>query len=161
MDTKHFWTMIETAWATVGGYKEERTLLAQGKLDDEKAFDLQDALSDVVPALESELNKLSKEELFKFDRILEHKLYDIDREEVYAATDGSDDGFLYARGFIVAMGEEYYAAVNRDPKKAIMDLECEDICYLSFHLYENKFGDMPDSEISRESGTNPNGWPDV
>ncbi len=161
MDTKHFWTMIENAWATAGGYKDERRLLAQGKLDEDSAFDLQDALVDVVPALESDLSKLSKEELFKFDRILERKLYEIDREEIQAATDGSDDGFLYARGFIVAMGEEYYAAVFRDPNKALMDLECEDICYLSFHLYENKFGEMPESEISRESCTNPEGWPDV
>jgi hypothetical protein len=161
MDTKRFWTMIENAWATVGGYKEERALLAQGKLDEDGAFDLQDALSDVLPALENDLNKLSKEELFKFDRILERKLYDIDREEIQAQTDGSDDGFLYARGFIVAVGEEYYTAVFRDPNKALMDLECEDICYLSFHLYEGKFGDMPESEISRESCTNPTGWPDI
>lgn len=161
MDTKRFWTMIENAWATVGGYKEERALLAHGKLDEDRAFDLQDALSDVVPALESELGKLSKEELFKFDRILERKLYDIDLEELQQKTDGSDDGFLYARGFIVAIGEEYYTAVFRDTNKALMDLECEDICYLSFHLYEGKFGEMPESEISRESCTNPTGWPDV
>jgi hypothetical protein len=161
MDTKQFWTMIEAAWETVGGYKEQRRLLAQGQLDEDGALDLQDALFDVVPALENNLNELGKEELFKFDHILERKLYEIDRAEIQEQTDGSDDGFLYARGFIVAMGEEYYTAVNKDSKKALMDFECEDICYLSYHLYENKFGDMPESEISRESCTNPNGWPDV
>jgi hypothetical protein len=161
MDTKQFWNTIETAWDAAGGYKEERCLLAQGKLDEDGALDLQDALYDVLPALENELNRLSKEQLFKFDRIIERKLYDIDRAEIQEKTDGSDDGFLYARGFIVAMGEAYYNAVNKDPNKAVTDFECEEICYLSFHLYENKFGDMPESEISRESCTNPQGWPDI
>jgi hypothetical protein len=34
--------------------------------------------------------------------VLERTLYDIDRADIQAVTDGSDDGFLYARGFVVA-----------------------------------------------------------
>ena len=97
----------------------------------------------------------------EFDRILERKLYDIDRAEIQEHTDGSDDGFLYCRGFIVAAGAGYYDAVNADPSVAIMDLECEEMCFLSWHLYREKFGEMPDSGISRESGSNKAGWPDL
>ena len=158
MDSEQFWQLIEDAWAAAGGYKRERKLLAKGKLSEEKAFDLQDALDEVIAALSGKLKKLSKDDLLAFDRILEKKLYDIDREEIQAVTDGSDDGFLYARGFIVAMGKEFYEAVNADPSKALTDFECEEMCYLSFHIFKRLYGDMPKSGISRESGFNKAGW---
>jgi hypothetical protein len=158
MDDAMYWQLIDASWKAAGGYTRERKSLAQGKLSEEKAYDLQDALDEVIPALSEKLERLTKEDLLAFDRILEKKLYDIDREEIQAETDGSDDGFLYARGFIVAMGKEYYEAVYADPSKALMDFECEEMCYLSFHIYEEKFGEMPDSGISRESGTNDSGW---
>ncbi len=158
MDEEEFWKLIEAAWKASGGYTRQRKLLAQGKLAEEKAFDLQDALDDVVAALTKTLERLTQDDLLAFDRILEKKLYDIDRAEIQAVTDGSDDGFLYARGFIVAMGREVYEAVNADPAKALTDFECEEMCYLSVHLYEEKFGEMPASGISRESASNASGW---
>ena len=93
-----------------------------------------------------------------FDRILERKLWDIDRAEIQKFTDGSDDGFLYARGFIVAAGRDFYDAVNATPERARMDIECEDMCYLSYHVYVERFGEMPRSDITRESASNPAGW---
>ena len=42
-----------------------------------------------------------------------------------------------------------------------MDLECEELCYLPTHVYEQRFGEMPRSDISRESGSNKAGWPDL
>jgi|ERR1051325_4416817 hypothetical protein len=159
MDSERFWQMIEDAWSAAGGRKKERSRLAAGKLSEDKAYELEEALDDMLPSLQEALNRLSQEELFAFDRILERKLYDIDREEIQAITDGSDDGFLYARGFIVAMGKEFYEAVNADPAKALTDFECEEMCYLSFHIYEEKFGEMPsDSGISRESCSNHADW---
>ena len=158
MDEAQFWQLIEDGWKSAGGFTKERKKLAQGKLPEEKAYELEAALDEVIPALSEQLKRLTKEDLLAFDRILEKKLYDIDREEIQAVTDGSDDGFLYARGFIVAMGREYYEAVNADPSKALMDFECEEMCYLSFHIYEEKFGEMSDSGISRESGSNDSGW---
>ena len=79
----------------------------------------------MVAALRTQLDRLSAADLLAFDRILERKQYDIDRQEVQEHTDGSDDGFLYARGFIVAAGRGYYDAVNADPSVALTDLECE------------------------------------
>ena len=159
MDENRFWLLIELAWKSVGGKETERKQLANSKLSQEDAEALQETLEEVIPALQKLLELLSAEKLLAFDRILEQKMYDIDREEVHYHTDGSDDGFLYARGFIVAVGRDYYNAVNIDPRIALMDLECEEMCYISRHLYEDKFGKMPESEISRETCSNKSKWP--
>ena len=161
MDENRFWSMIEAAWQTVGGKLKARQKLATGKLSEEKAEELVESLEDVIPALREQLDQLSAPELLAFDRILERKLYDIDRAEVQEHTDGSDDGFLYARGFIVAAGKEYYDAVNAKPSVALTDLECEEMCYLSLHVHQEKFGEAPSSDISRESCSNKAGWPDL
>jgi hypothetical protein len=50
--------------------------------------------------------------------------------------------------------------VNANPAIAISDLECEEMCYLSWHLYQEKFGEMQPSGISRESCSNEAGWQD-
>lgn len=57
------------------------------------------------------------------------------------------------------MGRDFYSAVDANPSMAICDAEL-DICYLSFHLYEEKFGEIPPSDISRESNSNADGWAD-
>jgi Protein of unknown function (DUF4240) len=158
MDEARFWSMIEAAWQVCGGKTKARQKLAEGKLSEEKAEELLEPLDDVVGALKNALNELSADDLLAFDRILERKLFEIDREDVHEATDGSDDGFLYARGFIVVAGQGYYDAVNADPSLAMMDLECEEMCYLSWHAYQEKSGEMPSSGISRESHSNQDGW---
>jgi hypothetical protein len=161
MDENRFWSLIELAWQAAGGKTKTRQKLAEGKLPEERAEALVEALDEVVAALRGQLDQLSKDELFRFDRILERKLYDIDRQEIQEYTDGSDDGFLYARGFIVAAGKGYYDAVNAKPAVALMDLECEEMCYLSWHLYRDKFGEVPASDICRESCSNRAAWPDL
>ncbi|HTU91900.1 MAG TPA: DUF4240 domain-containing protein [Gemmataceae bacterium] len=161
MDESRFWSLIESAWQTVGGKTKARQKLAEAKLSEERAYALVETLEEVIPALQAFLDQLSAEDLLAFDRILERKLYDIDRAEIQEHTDGSDDGFLYARGFIVATGKGYYDAVNAKPAIALMDLECEEMCYLSSHLYREKFGEMEGSGISRESCSNKAGWPDL
>lgn len=160
MDEDRFWALIESAWAEAGGKAKARQRLAEGKLSEGRAFALQETLEEeVVPALRGLLDALTAEELLGFDRILERKMYDIDRADVQERTDGSDDGFMYCRGFIVGIGRAYYEAVSADPDRAVMDADCEEMCYLSWHLYREKFGDMPASGISRESCSNRAGWP--
>lgn len=119
-----------------------------------------ESLEEVVLALREQLSQLSAPDLLAFDRILERKLYDIDRAEIQEQTDGSDDGFLYARGFIVVAGKAYYDAVNTNPSVAMMDLECEEMCFLSLHVHQEKYGEVSQSGISRESCSNKTGWPD-
>jgi hypothetical protein len=159
MDDQQFWAIIEAAWKSVDGSAVTRQRLVRGELDEEAAQQLANpSRTQVVPKLRSALDALPKEELLHFDRILERKLHEIDRSEIQQHTDGSDDGFLYCRGFIVAAGQAYYDAVNSNPSQAMTDLECEEMCYLSARIYEGKFGELPDSGISRESASNPAGW---
>lgn len=161
MDNDRFWSLIDAAWTAAGGQTKSRQKLAQGKLSYDKAEELVEVCEgEVIPALRDLLGELPAEELLAFDRILERKLYDIDRAEVQEQTDGSDDGFLYARGFIVAAGRPYYEAVNAKPSVALSDLECEEMCYVSLQLYESKFGEAPASDISRETCSNKAGWPE-
>jgi hypothetical protein len=161
VDESRFWLMIESAWKAVGGKTQARQKLAQGKLSEDGAGALQESLEEVIPALRGSLDRLSAEELLAFNRILERKLYEIDWAEIHEQTDGSDDGFLYARGFIVAVGRGYFDAVNADPSKALSDLECEDMCFLPYHLYNEEFGEIPRSDISIESHSNKSGWPEL
>jgi hypothetical protein len=159
VDENRFWVMIETAWDAAAGKAESRQRLAEGKLPEDEANALQEALEGaVVPALREQLDTLSADELLAFDRILERKLYDIDRADIHEHTDGSDDGFLYCRGFIVGIGRDYYGAVLANPSRAVFDAECDQMCYLSWHLHNEKFGSVPPSDICRESCSNSAGW---
>lgn len=163
-DEARFWALIEAAWQRLGRkVNKARAALATRKPDPEVEYDdVDEALDDFIEALSAECRELSATELTDLDRVLERKLYDIDRADIQEVTDGSDDGFLYARGFIVALGRDFYAAVLRDPRMALLDAECEEMCYFFAHLHDERFGDFPGtgSGISRESGANRAGWPD-
>lgn len=161
MDDSRFWSIIESAWRGIDGQDEARRQLAAGELSEDDADDLADSLADFTAALKEQLERLSADELLAFDRILERKFYDIDRADIHEYTGGSDDGFLYARGFIVAAGKGYYEAVKSEPSIAMMDLECEDLCFMASNLYEERFGEIPPSGLSIESCSNKAGWPDL
>ena len=62
--------------------------------------------------------------------MVERKLYDIDSAALHAVTGGSDDGFLYARGFVVAKGREFYYPVAADAQMAVPWAELEEMRYL-------------------------------
>ncbi len=160
MNEGRFWSMIEAAWSAIGGHTEARQALAEGRDSEEYAYSLDAPLRSFIAALTKLLAELPAEELLAFDRILERKLYDIDRADIHERTDGSDDGFLYCRGFIVALGRRYYEAVRDNPDLAVVDAECEQMCYISWHLYDEWFGEMPPSGISRETCSNFAGWPE-
>jgi hypothetical protein len=160
MDESRFWLMIEAAWNAVGGHVEARQAIAEGRDAEKHAYSLDDALRSFIAALRQQLADLPAEELLAFDRILERKLYDIDRADIHERTDGSDDGFLYCRGFIVALGRRYYEVVRDNPDLAVVDAECEQMCYVSWHLYHERFGEMPSSGISRATCSNIAGWPE-
>jgi len=159
MDDKRFWALIELAWKAApeaAAARPDGKAVAPAK----KALAaVDDALEKkMIPALKKAIAALPSAKLAAFDRTLERKLYELDRADVQRHTDGSDDGFLYARGFIVAMGRAYYEAVVADPSCAIADMECESITYLAKQLYEASHGALPPSGISRETGSNKAGW---
>ncbi|MBM7809587.1 DUF4240 domain-containing protein [Saccharothrix algeriensis] len=163
-DEARFWALLENAWAGVGPEANEvRAALVKRDLDEEafaEAAVLEEHLEAVLAALRRSCAELSGEELTALDRVVERKLHEIDRRDVHEVTDGSDDGFLYARGFIVGLGQEFYEAVARDPRVAVPDAECEALCYFFAHLHADRFGGFPGtgSGISRETATNAAGW---
>lgn len=166
VDEDRFWSLLEGAWATQRAEVNQARRLLATRTPDPDADDalvavVEEALEGVLGQLAAASQDLSASELTDLDRVVERKLYDLDRADVQAVTDGSDDGFLYARGFILALGRDFYAAVMRDPSLAVLDGECEELCYFFAHLHDKRFGDYPEtgSGISRESGSNPTGWP--
>src|SRR5262245_56177242 len=106
MDESRFWSLIESAWPAT----EQAALLRQMAFSGELEYggELYTFQKQMLDNLTKALNQLDAGDLLAFDRILERKLYDIDRADVHEYTDGSDDGFLYCRGFIVGMGRDYY-----------------------------------------------------
>jgi hypothetical protein len=161
-----FWSLIEDAWATQSAEVNaaRKALAARDEDDDPELEAIDAALEGVLASLRAAFanEDFPQEELVAMDRVLERKLYNIDRQEIQEVTDGSDDGFLYARGFIVALGKAFYDAVDANPAVAICDAECEEMCYLPAHVHEERFGDWPKTgaNISRESCSNRAGWDD-
>jgi hypothetical protein len=156
MDEARFWTLIAGAWPPLEQAIRLQQMAFTGEL--KGSDDLYPIQKQMLATLTDALNQLDADELLTFDRILERKLYDLDRADIQEYTDGSDDGFLYCRGFIVSMGREYYDLVNIEPSHALMDIEFEELCYLPHWLYEQKYGPIPPSNISRETGSNLSGW---
>ncbi|GAA1289923.1 DUF4240 domain-containing protein [Saccharothrix xinjiangensis] len=159
-----FWALLDNAWAGLGPEADglRRALTRRDPAEEafEEAAQLEEHLDRLVEVLRETSAGLPAEELTALDRVVERKLHDIDRRDVHEVTDGSDDGFLYARGFVVALGREFYEAVSRDPRLAVPDAEAESFCYLFAHAHAHRFGDFPEtgSGISRESFSNPAGW---
>ncbi|WP_412537937.1 DUF4240 domain-containing protein [Longispora sp. K20-0274] len=158
-----FWALIESAWARldpeVNAARRALAVREPGTDVDYMLFDK--AFDGFLGHLAADCAGLSGAELTDLDRVLERRLHDIDRAEIQEVTDGSDDGFLYARGFVVALGREFYEAVARDPEMAVLDGDCEEMCYFFAEVYRERFGDFPEtgSGISREPCSNPLGWP--
>ncbi|MGZ3598834.1 MAG: DUF4240 domain-containing protein [Ktedonobacterales bacterium] len=90
------------------------------------------------------LVRLSREDILAFDMRLDDALYHLDRRNIHAITDGSDDGFLYVRLWIVSRGRQYYESVLRDPENAphYADEEAnEEFMYAAMGAFEEKFGE--------------------
>ncbi|WP_240638982.1 DUF4240 domain-containing protein [Micromonospora ureilytica] len=167
-DEARLWALIEKAWAELGA---EPLALRQALVERDPANDHGDDDDGPSSAIDAWLDpfldrlgqltvELTGQELTDLDRVVERKLHDLDREDIHEVTDGSDDGFLYCRGFIVALGRAYYEAVLADPAMALLDADCEAMCYFFAHLHNDRFGSWPEtgSGISRESFGNPAGW---
>jgi hypothetical protein len=164
-DETRFWALIESAWAACGPAAADlRSTLAKRDPIEDDGWEIVEtlALDEFLEQLTLLSANLSSTELTDLDRVLERQLYIIDRAEIHEYTDGSDDGFLYCRGFVVAMGREFFEAVDANPAVAVMDADAEDMCYFFERLHRERFGVSTDtgSGISRESCTNRAGWPD-
>jgi hypothetical protein len=162
MNEQKFWELIESAWQIVPLLNElRREALQTNQVDlfEGLSFGLDDELSE---AIEEKLRELSKDDLVKFNHIMEEKLFRLDREEIHQHTDGSDEGFLSCRGFIVGMGERYYKLIHNTPAKATADAAAESIPFVGYRVYKERFREefTRESVHPIESGSNPDGWRD-
>jgi len=159
MDDERFWAMIERAWEAVpDGLVLRNKFLKRRRVAWAEALMFQFCRT-IVALLAAALKTLNKRDLVKFDRILERHLHELDRPEIHDRTGGSNDGFLYRRGFIVVLGKQYYDLVNTNPKKAMWDVECLEICMCAVGEYVDRYGEpFPPSRISRESFSNKAHW---
>jgi Protein of unknown function (DUF4240) len=117
------------------------------------------ALAPLVGALA----KRSVADVREWHELLAHKLYLLDGRR-FAAHAGrakeSDDGFLYARCFVVAKGKAFYESVLRAPKKFPPDVDCEGMLGVARAAFLRKTGEEPELEThySFETGKNAEGW---
>ena len=160
MNEQAFWEIIESSWKDSPElYKMKTKALATN--DEELLEELSGKLqTEILENYNKRLFLLDKEEFTRFIHILEEKLFNIDRQEIQEYTDGSDDGFLYCRCFIVGMGEEYYNLIDKNPSKAAMDLEAESFGFSAYAIYQEKFGEEFDRNSIHciESCSNYQGW---
>ena len=160
MKEQEFWEIIEASWADSPKLNKTRAKALKTnneELLEELSVELEET---IIENYTKRLFILEKETLTDFIHILEEKLYKIDREEIQEYTDGSDDGFLYCRCFILGMGEQYYNMIDANPFKATMDLEAECFGFSVYKVYEEKFGEEfeRNSVYSIESCSNQKGW---
>jgi len=148
MTTEDFWALIATI--------------------DVSALDNGDEEGAVFP-LQSALTGKQESELEAFEEHLSRFLYNLDGE-VFANHAGesgdSDDGFLYARCYVVAKGKTYFESVVAAPEKMpnSIDKWCEALLYSHRHAWAETTGrDISewafDASVSYESGSNPDLWP--
>ena len=123
-----------------------------------------------IGPLQAELGTKSEAYLFAFEEALSWKLYAIDGEQFAdrAGDSGrSDDGFLYARCYVVAKGRAFYEAVKSDPARMPKSIEqwCEALLYPHRKAWADQAGGDPSgwpfmATVSYESGSNRALWAD-
>ena len=122
----------------------------------------------IVP-LEEQLTSLSVAELESFEEHLAQCLYALDGQ-AFADESGesgdSDDGFLYARCFVIAQGKDRYEATLANPQLMPKTLDgwCEALLYAQRNAWARLTGkDASEWEfepsVSYESGSNEELWP--
>ena len=110
-----------------------------------------------------------------FQQMLARKLYALDGR-AWARESGPEmwfgdpdrvavDGFLYARGLVVANGREFYESVLADPTTFPKDADFEAILMLAADAYDRKTGlvweELDDTDVSYETFSNTGGWPAI
>lgn len=160
MTEQKFWELIESSWADSSELNKIRAKALETN-DEGLLEDLSSKLQKtILKNYKKRLLLLDKEDFTKFIHILEEKIFNIDREEIHEYTDGSDDGFLYCRCFILGMGEQYYNMIDKNPSKATFDLEGESFGFAAYGVYEEKFEEEFERYTfhSMETCSNENHW---
>jgi len=145
--SEQFWKVIEAV---------DRTALDEG--NEEGA----------VEGLTSMLAARGEATMRAFTDKLAEALYALDGR-AYADNAGesgeSDDGFLYARCYVVARGREFYEAVLANPAKMPTSVNrwCESLLYVAQNAWAEATGSEPgewdySAPLSYETGSNAAAW---
>lgn len=119
--------------------------------------------------LEARLGSLTAADLESFEEHLAQCLHALDGR-IFADESGesgdSDDGFLYARCFVVAQGKDRYEATLKNPALMPKTLDgwCEALLYPHRHAWAKLTGRSAsewgfEPTVSYESGSNEELWP--
>ncbi len=115
----------------------------------------------------AELARMPVEEIESFEDHLAQALYGLDgrRYMAEAGLSESSDTFLYARCFVVALGQRHYERVLADPKLMPKTLEewCEPLLFVAAAAWSKATGNDEnewehDGPVSYETGSNSDGW---
>jgi len=152
MNTKIFWEIIKKGREAADAHKG----------------DFYDCLHKMHASVKKQLKKLTPEAIYKWYEIFEKKENDLDDADLWFLTGGSDDGFAYARRWIISKGERIYNAVKKNPKalpKVAPDYygaSFEGLPYAAIEAYDevagNSFYDYQDLQwqFEREKRSNDN-----
>ena len=134
---------------------------------DRDALDDFDEEAAVQPLIE-ELSKRDEREIFDFEEQLAQVRHELDGRafaEHAGESADSDDGFLYARCFVVACGEQRYRQVLADPSAMPQSLDewCESLLSVASRAWAHKTGrDEQEwtfaASVSYETGSNAAQW---
>jgi hypothetical protein len=147
MDRNRFWELLETV---------DREALCNSDDDD--------AVAPLVKAL----SEVDESQICSFEEHLAQVLHELDGRD-YAdqagQSGGSDDGFLYARCFVVASGRGCYEGVAAHPESMPKSLEwCEALLYVAQEAWTARTGREAhewkfETSVSYATGSNKAKWP--
>lgn len=121
--------------------------------------------SAVEPLVEA-LSGLTPEQIDAFQDRLVQCLYDIDGEEWSDACGATDEEFVHARCYAVAIGKDHYEAVLDDPGEMSDDFEewAEALLFAAQRAWAKVTGEDEgawehDPPVSYATGSNEDNWP--
>jgi uncharacterized protein DUF4240 len=134
-----------------------------GKIDRDALRD-DDEEAAIEPLVEA-LGERGEDEIKSFEDMLAQYLFDIDGKawaDEAGKSGQSDDGFLYVRYDVVAMGKKFYDKVKADSKKMPKDAWCESLLLAAQQAWgaAGKDEESWDHQalVSNESGSNKVNW---
>lgn len=161
-DARFMWQMIELAWTKAeASHAETQTGSLREAILGGGAEDYDVSMRPFCWALDDLLaDTVTRDGLLSFARAFEAHLFALDREELCAHIGLGDDGFLDARGFVIAMGETYFRRVLANPKAALPQAGVEQAYMAIIRSWETRCaGPYPRFGIRVTTGSNLAGWP--
>lgn len=163
MNLEIYWQIIELAWEANQELKTRRnelTTLEGIKRPGKLGKQIEKCMNDeIYPVFETRLAELPMDDLLQFTELHRVNLFTIDRFDIGKYLGGSDDGFLYSRGFVIGLGKESYCRINDNPRLGTLGLESEGFAYMPFTIFSMKYDvRIMSKDPDYETGSNRLGW---